>query len=93
MFYGKVIGTVVSTNKNRKLRGYKLLVVQKINHVFEEEEEAIVAIDYVQAGIGEYIYYTKSKDATFPLKDRNTPVDACIVGIIDSIYLINGEKK
>lgn len=89
MFYGKVIGTVVATNKDKRLTGHKLLVVQKINYCGEAEGEPLVAVDYVQAGLGDVVFLAKSKDAIFPLKERNAPIDAGIVGIIDHIQKID----
>lgn len=85
MFYGKVIGTVVATTKDKRLSGHKLLVVQKLDFDGNAEGEPVIAVDYVQAGTGDTVFLAKSKDAVFPLKERNAPVDAGIVGIIDHI--------
>jgi microcompartment protein CcmK/EutM len=83
LFFGKVIGTVVATKKDERLLGHKLLVVQKLDVNGVSEGEPIVAVDYVQAGAGDVVFLAKSKDAIFPLKERNAPIDAGIVGIID----------
>lgn len=87
MFYGRVVGKAVATRKVEKLKGLRLLIVQKVNHNGIGEGEPIIAVDYVSAGLGDFVFLSKSKDSAFPLKDRATPVDAGIVGIIDHIQL------
>lgn len=87
MFFGKVIGTVVSVKKDIHLNGMKLLVVQKTDNKGNPEGDIIIAVDFVQAGEGMFVYLAKSKDAGFPVPGRNAPVDAGIVGIIDSVAL------
>ena len=47
-----------------------------------------MAVDYVQAGRGDFVYLAKSKDAGFPVPERNAPIDAGIVGIIDHTTVI-----
>lgn len=93
MFYGKVIGTVVATQKDQRLSGHKLLVVQKIDYEGSIEGEPIIAVDYVQAGVGDIVFLAKSKDSVFPLKERNAPIDAGIVGIIDYIRAIDEKQE
>lgn len=93
MFYGKVIGTVVATKKDKRLLGHKLLVVQKLDICGAAEGEPIIAVDYVQAGAGDIVFLAKSKDAIFPLKERNAPIDAGIVGIIDHMKKLDPEQE
>ncbi|HEX2945224.1 MAG TPA: EutN/CcmL family microcompartment protein [Clostridia bacterium] len=93
MFYGKVIGTVVATQKDQRLSGHKLLVVQKIDYEGGIEGEPIIAVDYVQAGVGDIVFLAKSKDSVFPLKERNAPIDAGIVGIIDYIRAVDEKQE
>ncbi|MHB8065566.1 MAG: EutN/CcmL family microcompartment protein [Ruminiclostridium sp.] len=93
MFYGKVIGTVVATNKDKRLSGHKLLVIQKLDFCGAVEGEPIIAVDYVQAGLGDTVFLAKSKDAVFPLKERNAPIDAGIVGIVDYIQKIDSDQE
>lgn len=85
MFYGIVIGNVVSSKKLEKLNGSKLLLVEVVNYMKESMGKIIVAVDYVQAGEGDFVFLSKSKDSAFPMEDRNTPVDAGIMGIIDRV--------
>lgn len=86
MYYGRVIGTVVASQKDPRFQGRKLLVVEKVDCRGQVEGEAFIAVDYAQAGPGDFVALTKSKDAAWPA-DRNLPVDAGIMGIIDSIDL------
>jgi ethanolamine utilization protein EutN len=84
VFYGKVVGTVVATRKCETMKGAKLLIVQKVDWKGEPEGEAIVAVDYVQAGPGDFVCLTKSKDASWP-SGRKMPTDAGIMGILDEV--------
>ncbi len=87
MYFGRVIGSVVATKKDEKLKGCKLLVIQKTNRDGESEGSPIIAVDHTQAGYGDFVFYTRSKDAAFPFKNRETPVDAGIMGIIDFVTM------
>lgn len=86
MFLGKVIGNVWSTQKYHSLKNMKLMLVQPINANYEETDEPIVAVDTVGSGPGEIVYYITASEAVLPLPVNFAPVDASIVGIVDSIY-------
>ncbi|MBU0927328.1 MAG: EutN/CcmL family microcompartment protein [Spirochaetes bacterium] len=92
MFYGKVVGTVVATEKDPRFEGYKLLVVQKVDHNGAVSGEPFVAVDFVQAGRGDFVCLTKSKDASWP-SARTVPTDAGIMGIIDAVTLAAGKGE
>jgi ethanolamine utilization protein EutN len=88
MFLGKVIGNVVATQKDPKFQGMKLLLVQP--HVNRESGLAvsgssIVAVDSVGAGEGELILFTQGSSARLTPGMREAPVDAVIVGIVDTV--------
>ena len=89
MFLGRVIGNVWATKKYPPLQNMKLMFVQPINSKFENIEEPIVAVDTVGAGPGEIIYYITASEAVIPLPVDMAPVDASIVGIVDSIHTEN----
>lgn len=82
MLMGKVVGNIVSTRKNEKMIGSKILEVQLIENK-QETQKYIVAIDSVGAGIGEYVLITTGSSARLALPNVEEPVDAVIVGIID----------
>lgn len=87
LFYGKVIGTVVCTTKDEKLKGKKLLVVQRVNYDGENEGSPIIALDAAQAGIGDFVMLAKGREASLPFGDMEHPTDASIVGIIDKVNI------
>lgn len=84
MFLAEVRGNVVATTKNEKLMGKKLLIVQPLSPQFEPRGETLIAVDTVGAGEGERVIIAKGGSARV-LFPENTPVDAAIVGIIDSL--------
>ena len=64
-----------------------MLLVQPINSEGKNLGEPIIALDTVGAGSGEIIYYVTASEAVIPLDVDMAPVDASIVGIVDSINL------
>jgi ethanolamine utilization protein EutN len=85
MLLGRVIGTIWATRKYDNLKGYKLQFVQPIKANEEDIGDPIVAVDTVGAGPGEIIFYITASEAVIPLDVDMAPVDASIVGIVDSI--------
>ena len=83
MYLGRVIGTVVATQKVEGLEGVKLLVVQPVDHDQKPTGEPIVAADTVRAGPGELVYLTQAREAAQALEESFVPVDAAIIGIVD----------
>lgn len=87
MYLGRVIGTVVSTSKDESLIGTKLLMIRKINEKLEDIEGTEIAVDTVGAGAGETVIIAKGSSARCALSEKNMPVDASIVGIVDSVEI------
>jgi ethanolamine utilization protein EutN len=87
LFLGKVIGNVWATRKYEALHTFKLMFVQPVNGEKEEIGEPIIAVDTVGSGPGELIYYITASEAVIPLLVNMAPVDASIVGIVDTINL------
>lgn len=83
MIIAKVLGNLWATKKDEKLDGYKLLVVQTKNNVGAAQN--IVAVDTIGAGIGEDVLVVVGSMTRNILKDKDTAVDAAVVGIIDSL--------
>lgn len=82
MLLAKVKGAVVSTSKNEKLVGYKLLIAE----IIENDEltgREILAVDGVGAGIGEKVIIALGSAARLGVDRADSPVDAAIVGIVD----------
>ncbi len=93
MFLGKVIGNVWATKKYAALHSFKLMFVQPINSEMESCGEPIIAVDTVGSGPGEIIYYITASEAVIPLPVDMAPVDASIVGIVDTIYVENKKSE
>lgn len=91
MQIARVVGTVVSTQKNQKLHGTKLLLVQPLGLDGQLRGTALLAIDSVGAGIGEKVLVVvEGKAAGAALGKSEAPVDAAVVGIIDTVSLETG---
>ena len=97
MRFAKVVGTIVSTQKDPHLMGCKLMIVKKIDEKGEFEKysssSTSVAVDTVGAGIGETVIITSVSTARFVYGDKTTPVDMTIVGIVDEIQTSAPEVK
>ena len=94
MFIGKVIGTVVATQKYSTLEGVKLLVVQSLNDDYTSKGRPLVAVDAIRtSGVGEFVYLVDKKEAGFPFPDPLVPADAAIVGHIDEYHVQDEEKE
>ncbi len=90
MFLAKVIGTVVSTQKNPKFLGMKLLLIQP--YITREDElvqsgSSVVAVDSVGAGLGELVMFTQGSSARLTDITRDSPTDTVIVGIVDTVEI------
>ena len=83
MYTGTVIGTVTATVKEENLQGIPLLVVKLIEN--GKEAGTIVAADSTrQAGHGDFVYLIGYKEAARMFRKNYTPIDAAIVGFIDT---------
>lgn len=88
MFIAKVIGNVVSTQKIAKFRGMKLLLIQPYisrEGKLQVSGSSVVAVDSVGAGVGECVMFTQGSSARLTPATKDAPVDAVIVGIVDSV--------
>jgi len=86
MILGKVIGNVVSTIKLPVYQGYKILVVQPVNNKEEPQGESVLALDTVQAGVGDTVLVIDEGNSSRLIMNNSTaPVRTMIVGIVDAI--------
>jgi ethanolamine utilization protein EutN len=85
MFLARVIGTVWGTRKDPSLKGLTLQFIQPIDRRRKDVGDPLVAVDTVGAGPGETIIYITAREAVIPLPVKEAPVDASIVGIVDSL--------
>lgn len=92
MQLGRVMGSVVATEKAEGLDGVRFLVVQPLNKKQQPVGRTVVAADAVRmAGLGELIYFVSSREAAEALEERFVPVDHAIVGIVDQVHLMEEE--
>ncbi len=87
MFLARIIGTVVATRKDDRLEGCKLLVVQPLEPSGRDSGSPMVAVDTVSAGYGEKVLVVTGSSARMTSRTRDAPVDAAIVGIVDTVSL------
>ena len=87
MLLGKIVGTVVATRKDPRLVSNKLLVVRPIDPHGKAEGNYLVAVDTVDAGVGETVLIVSGSSARMASGLKDCPVDAAIVGIIDHIEI------
>lgn len=85
MKLGIITGHVVATRKDEHLVGAKLLIVQPILPDNSPAGQPLIAVDTVGAGIGETIIYAVGSVASRASTHPNAPIDAAIVGIVDSV--------
>lgn len=86
MILAKVIGTVVSTQKDQKMEGIKFLLLEKIDPVtMQGKNDFVVSMDSVGAGPGEIVFYVSGSSARFTNVTEGRPTDSAIVAIVDYI--------
>ena len=85
MLLAKVVGTVVATRKDPRLVSNKLMVVRGVDPRGTVEGNYLVAVDTVDAGVGETVLIVSGSSARMASGLKDCPVDAAIVGIIDAI--------
>ena len=85
MLLAKVVGTVVATRKDPRLVSNKLMVVRGVDPRGKAEGDYLVAVDTVDAGVGETVLVVSGSSARMASGMKDTPVDAAIVGIIDAV--------
>lgn len=86
MLFGRVHGTAVCTVKYPGLEGLKLLVVQPLDKKLEPVGVLQVAVDVVQAGLGDLCVMVRSREAALAMPEiQFVPVDLALVGIVDEL--------
>jgi ethanolamine utilization protein EutN len=88
MLLGKVVGTVISTQKDQGLEGYKLLIVQTVEvPSMNISASYVVAADAIGAGMDEIVIVVSGSSARMAAQTKNKPVDAAIIAIVDSLEM------
>ena len=90
MRIAKVIGTAISTIKDYKVKGSKLLIVRQTDQTGELVGKPYVAVDLVDAGVGELVLTGHGSSARQTFQTKDCPVDAVVVAVIDHLE-VDGE--
>jgi len=90
MLIARVVGSAISTIKDEKLTGRKLLVVRQTDEKGQAIGKPFVAIDTVDAGVGDLVLTAAGSSARQTTITKDTPVDAVIMAVIDSLQ-VDGE--
>ena len=86
MQLGRILGTVIATERCEGLEGVRFLIVQPLDQEQQPNGKPVVAADAVaMAGPGELVYYVASREAAVAMPNTFVPVDHAIVGIVDSV--------
>lgn len=91
MQMGKVMGTVVSTRKTDNIQGLKLLLVQQFSHTNKPLNNYVVAVDVVQAGVGDVVLYSEGSSCRQTASTDKKPVDGVVMAVVDSWELMGKE--
>jgi microcompartment protein CcmK/EutM len=85
MLLAKIVGTVVATRKDPRLVSSKLLIARPMDPHGKPEGSHLVAIDTVDAGVGETVLIVSGSSARMASGMKDLPVDAVVVGIVDHV--------
>ena len=92
MIFAKVIGMVVSTQKDENLEGKKLLLCKEVDHAGKPLKTYHVAVDAVQAGEGNFVLLSYGSSARMTELTKNTPIDAVVMAIIDDVQITEKQE-
>jgi ethanolamine utilization protein EutN/carbon dioxide concentrating mechanism protein CcmL len=84
MLIAKVVGSVVASQKDEKLENLKLLVLQVHSHENQPKDQYVVAVDSVQAGVGDTVLYATGSSARQTTLTDGKPCDAVVMAVVDS---------
>jgi microcompartment protein CcmK/EutM len=85
MILGKVVGTIWATRKDEEMVGMKLQIVKHIDLDYKLKDSFVVAVDTVQAGVGDIVLVVSGSSARQTAVTKNKPVDAVIVAVVDTL--------
>ncbi len=85
MILGKVVGTVWATRKDEELVGMKFQIVKHVDLDYTLKDTFVIAVDTVQAGVGDIVLLCSGSSARQTTLTKNKPVDAAIMAVVDKI--------
>ncbi|WP_173915405.1 EutN/CcmL family microcompartment protein [Halobacillus sp. Marseille-Q1614] len=92
MIVGKVVGNIWATRKEEGLTGLKFLVVQPDSLGLQVDLPTFVAVDRIGAGVGDKVMVTKGSASSHLQGEDKIPIDAVIIGIVDSVEVDKEDK-
>jgi ethanolamine utilization protein EutN len=93
MLIARVVGDIVATQKDPSHQARKILLVQPLNLDGSDRGEAVLALDAVEAGIGERVLLSAEGFSAMTAVGRpNSPIDNAVIGVIDEVTLIENAK-
>jgi len=94
MILGRVLGEVVATRKHPSHERRKLLLVQPLNPDDSERGEPILALDAVDAGVGDRVLVVQEGYAAMTAAGRpNSPIDMTIIGVVDEVQMYSEDAR
>jgi len=91
MLIGRVVGELVATQKHPSHEGRKVLLVQPLNLDGSDRGDAVIALDAVDAGVGDKVLIaTEGFSAMTAVGRPQSPIDMAVIGFIDQIELLPG---
>ena len=91
MILAQIVGTVVATRKDERLVSNKLLIARPMDPRGKPEGSYVVAVDTLDAGIGETVLIVSGSSARMASGMKDCPVDAVVVGIVDAVEISAGD--
>ena len=85
MILARVVGTIVATRKDARLVSSKLMIARPMDPHGKAEGNYLVAVDTVDAGVGETVLIVSGSSARMATGMKDCPVDAAVIGIVDTI--------
>ena len=92
MILARVVGTVVSTQKDSKMDALRFMLVQPVDMNAKPTGVAVVAVDAVGSGPGEYVLFASGSSARQTTVTDQKPCDAVIMAIVDN-WEVDGTVK
>jgi ethanolamine utilization protein EutN len=94
MILGRVLGEVVATRKHASHEGRKVLLVQPLNPDDSERGEPLLALDAVDAGVGDRVLVVQEGYAAMTAVGRpNSPIDMTIIGVVDEVRMYSEDAR
>lgn len=93
MIIGRIVGDVVATQKSASHEGRKILVVQPLNLDGTDRGDVVLALDAVDAGVGDKVLVVQEGFSAMTAVGRpNSPIDMAVIGVIDAVDLADDVK-